>query len=128
MLLSLVLMIVEVNAVEDGNTGNFDDNEVPSSAELYGASELRLDGDQSGGQSQTPTHSAEHDDLAPASNSRHVTHTGARHRHSSVVTSLQVCALHQTPLLRLVVDLLYNRSLDLLWSKSKSDGVWILVG
>ena len=81
--------------MEDGNAGDFDDNEVPSSAdELYDASELRLNADhQSGGQSEPQTHTAEHDHLAPASNSHHVTHANTRHRHSGLVTSLQVRAL-----------------------------------
>jgi len=77
---------VEVNSVEDGDADNYD-NEVPSSAELYAASELRLNGDPS-----SQSHTAEHVEPA-ASNNRHATHdrpNGTRHRHSSVVTSLQV--------------------------------------
>jgi len=86
---------VEVNSVEDGDAEDYN-NELPSSAELYGSAELRLNGDHP---SQPQSHTAEHDHHSALSNNgvQHVIHdppTAARHRHSSLVTSLQVrCCL-----------------------------------
>ena len=74
----------EVNSVEEGDVDNYDkDNVVPSSLELF-ASELHLKGDQS--QPASP-HAVDDDD------NRHVIRaapTNTKHRHSRLVTSLQV--------------------------------------
>ena len=82
---------VEVNSVEDGDADNYD-NQVPSSADM--TSQLRLKGDHSThSQPQPHMQIIDHSDQPQLSDNRHVIHaplTDSKHRHSRLVTSLQV--------------------------------------